>query len=89
MMSQFHPRGIEGNRPPSFRLFHDFPAGTKINCASGSTNFLISQGQATRFTFTPSLVIHFISILPFREPTIPTETRDYFIPYIVGWEFTK
>src|SRR5262249_60729346 len=37
-------------------------AGTNKNCASGSTNFLISQGQATRSTFTRSRVIHFIVV---------------------------
>src|ERR1700758_3652138 len=34
--------------------------GTKRNCASGSTNFLISHGQATLSTFTRSRVIHFM-----------------------------
>src|SRR5260370_25439493 len=35
--------------------------GTKRNAASLSTNFLISQGQATRSTLTCSRVIHFMS----------------------------
>src|SRR5260370_19503660 len=35
-------------------------AGAKRNSASGSMNFAISQGQATRSTLTLSLVIHFI-----------------------------
>src|SRR5438105_7296343 len=35
-------------------------AGTNRNSASGSTNFLISHGQATRSTFTRSRVTHFI-----------------------------
>src|SRR6185437_12719966 len=39
-------------------------AGTNRNSASGSTNFLISQGHATRSTFTRSRVIHFI-VFPF------------------------
>src|SRR5882724_4528892 len=36
-------------------------AGTKKNCASGSTNFLISHGQATLSTCTFSRVIHLIT----------------------------
>src|SRR6266851_3886989 len=35
--------------------------GTNRNSASLSTNFLISQGQATRSTLTCSRVIHFIA----------------------------
>src|SRR2546421_7977762 len=35
--------------------------GTKRNSASLSTNFLMSQGQATRSTLTRSRVIHFIA----------------------------
>src|SRR5262249_10819735 len=35
--------------------------GAKMNSASLSTNFLISQGQATRSTLTYSRVIHFIA----------------------------
>src|SRR5712692_974088 len=38
-------------------------AGTNRNSASGSTNFLMSQGQATRSTFTRSRVTHFITYL--------------------------
>ena len=34
--------------------------GTKRNSACGSTNFLISHGQATRSTFTFSRVTHFM-----------------------------
>src|SRR5712691_7489227 len=37
--------------------------GTNKNSALGSTNFLISHGQATRSTFTRSRVIHFIRFL--------------------------
>src|SRR5258707_13437204 len=37
-----------------------FSAGTNTNSASLSTNFLISQGQATRSTLTFSRVIHFM-----------------------------
>src|SRR5262249_8106509 len=37
--------------------------GTKKNSASGSTNFLMSQGHATRSTLTCSRVIHFIAHL--------------------------
>src|SRR5260370_12439013 len=39
--------------------------GTNRNSASLSTNFLISQGQATRSTLTCSLVIHFIALFSF------------------------
>src|SRR5258706_10689737 len=39
-------------------------AGTNRNSASGSTNFLISHGHATRSTFTFSRVIHFITSFP-------------------------
>src|SRR6266852_7863965 len=35
--------------------------GTNRNSASLSTNFLISQGQATRSTLTCSRVIHFLA----------------------------
>jgi len=35
-------------------------AGAKTNSASLSTNFLMSQGHATRSTLTCSRVIHFI-----------------------------
>src|SRR4029079_3014198 len=35
-------------------------AGTKMNSGFLSTNLLMSQGQATRSTFTCSRVIHFI-----------------------------
>src|SRR6266581_8747498 len=38
--------------------------GTKRNEASWSTNFLMSQGQATRSTLTRSRVIHFMGDLP-------------------------
>src|SRR6185437_882362 len=38
-------------------------SGTKWNSASLSMNFLISQGQATRSTFTRSRVIHFMGQL--------------------------
>src|SRR5882724_1039458 len=38
-------------------------AGTKMNSGFLSTNLLMSQGQATRSTFTRSRVIHFILIL--------------------------
>src|SRR3974390_2796160 len=38
-------------------------AGTKTSSASLSTNFLISQGQATRSTLTRSRVIHFMGYL--------------------------
>src|SRR2546426_6054518 len=37
-----------------------WPAGAYRNSASGSTNFLISQGQATLSTFGFALVTHFI-----------------------------
>src|ERR1700720_1984433 len=37
--------------------------GRKKNCASGSTNFLISHGQATRSTLIFSRVIHFIDVV--------------------------
>src|SRR5215467_11569924 len=42
-------------------------AGTKINSALGSTNFLMSHGQATRSTLTRSRVIQRIdsSLFPF------------------------
>src|SRR6266849_3175888 len=39
--------------------------GTNRNAASLSTNFLISQGQATRSTLTCSRVIHFIACFSF------------------------
>src|SRR6266571_2759518 len=39
--------------------------GTNRNSASLSTNFLISQGQATRSTLTCSRVIHFIACFSF------------------------
>src|SRR5216683_1966562 len=39
--------------------------GTNRNSASLSTNFLMSQGQATRSTLTCSRVIHFIEIFSF------------------------
>src|SRR6266849_8514478 len=39
--------------------------GTNRNSASLSTNFLISQGQATRSTLTCSRVIHFIVCFSF------------------------
>src|SRR6266849_1391878 len=42
-----------------------WPVGTNRNSASLSTNFLISQGQATRSTLTCSLVIHFIALFSF------------------------
>src|SRR5258708_13834067 len=35
-------------------------AGTNRNCASWSTNFLISHGHATRSTWTFALVTHFM-----------------------------
>src|SRR5215472_911299 len=38
-------------------------AGAKTNSASLSTNFLMSQGQATRSTLTCSRVIHFMGLL--------------------------
>ena len=34
-----------------------------MNSACGSTNFLMSHGQATRSTFTFSRVIHFMAAL--------------------------
>src|SRR6266700_699122 len=40
-------------------------AGAKTNSASLSTNFLMSQGQATRSTLTCSRVIHFIALCSF------------------------
>src|SRR6266550_9313032 len=40
-------------------------AGAKMNSASLSTNFLMSQGQATRSTLTCSRVIHFIAWFSF------------------------
>src|SRR6266571_3004981 len=39
--------------------------GTNRNSASLSTNFLMSQGQATRSTLTRSRVIHFIGMFSF------------------------
>src|SRR6266567_3552298 len=39
--------------------------GTNRNTASLSTNFLISQGQATRSTLTCPRVIHFIEMFSF------------------------
>src|SRR5437588_10025302 len=39
--------------------------GAKMNSASLSTNFLISQGQATRSTLTCSRVIHFMAWFSF------------------------
>src|SRR4030095_3364533 len=38
--------------------------GKNTNSASGSTNFLMSQGQATRSTLIFSRVIHFINYTP-------------------------
>src|SRR5689334_2123708 len=42
-------------------------AGTNRNSASLSTNFLMSQGQATRSTLTCSRVIHFIIASPLSD----------------------
>src|SRR3989442_100331 len=39
--------------------------GTNKNSASGSTNFLMSQGQDTRSTLTCSRVIHFMAMCSF------------------------
>src|SRR5947208_4296269 len=39
-------------------------AGTNRNSACGSTNFLMSQGHATRSTLTFSRVIHFMADSP-------------------------
>src|SRR6266566_7481859 len=54
--------------------------GTKRNSASLSTNFLMSQGQATRSTLTCSRVIHFIAWFSFwlrrRASTAKRTNRD-------------
>src|SRR2546426_6416281 len=50
-----------GVAPSSWALTATCSRDTKINSACGSTNFLMSQGQATRSTFTRSRVIHFIA----------------------------
>src|SRR5260221_10030476 len=42
-------------------------AGTKRNSATGSMNFRINQGQATRSTFTRSRVTHFMGHLFLRQ----------------------
>src|SRR5438270_11725414 len=47
--------------------------GTNRNSASLSTNFLISQGQATRSTLTCSRVIHFIALFSFCNDRILCE----------------
>src|SRR6266567_3695007 len=47
--------------------------GTNRNSASLSTNFLISQGQATRSTLTCSRVIHFIAFFSFLNYRILCE----------------
>src|SRR5437868_4717332 len=55
-------------------------AGTNRNSASLSTNFLISQGQATRSTLTCSRVIHFMSqvllLLASKRRSNTKETRE-------------
>src|SRR5206468_11952583 len=45
--------------------------GRKTNSASGSTNFLINHGHATRSTLTFSRVIHFM--IPGRELEISSD----------------
>src|SRR6185369_7002230 len=50
-----------GIAPSRSAISATLSAGTNRNSASRSTNFLISQGHATRSTFTLSRVIHFIA----------------------------
>src|SRR5437667_6111008 len=50
----------------SAALARTWLAGTKINWASGSMNFLMSHGHATRSTFTFSRVIHFMRTLEIK-----------------------
>src|SRR5439155_9640971 len=57
-------------------------SSTNKNSACGSTNFLISQGQATRSTLMSFLVIHFIftsrapGIREFNGETVFVEVRN-------------
>src|SRR5207302_7813744 len=50
--------------------------GTNRNSASLSTNFLMSQGQATRSTLTCSRVIHFIGMFSFWLHRIASTTKQ-------------
>src|SRR5216684_1771813 len=63
--------------------------GRKTNSASGSTNFLMSQGQATLSTLTFSRVIHFI-LRPLCWQRTPTRSYTLFrhaiIPYLGGFQ---
>src|SRR6185436_5800458 len=54
------------------------------NSASASTNFLISQGQATRSTLTRSRVIHFMKVLLSDGGHVgpPLRTFDITFPFI-------
>src|SRR3989442_3663736 len=49
--------------PVDFAFTMTWSAGTKRNSASRSTNLRMSQGHATRSTFTPSRVTHFMESL--------------------------
>src|SRR5262249_45281919 len=53
----------KGTAPSLWAVSSTWSAGTNRNSASESTNFLMSQGQATRSTFTRSLVTHFMGFL--------------------------
>src|SRR6185503_19207611 len=57
------PGMSNGIAPSRSAISATLSAATNRNSASGSTNFLISQGHATRSTFTCSRVIHFIAYL--------------------------